>query len=701
MRILTSLIIILSINLVSAEYSARTASLIKKYKAFSPKEINSRLQTVGGEKLIPIIAVLNEEYIHSHALQDDFKIGSQYSKYITLYLKPKQLDKLIENRSIKSFEISEPSGEPEILAAANDAKVHLVHDGFAMPQNFTGKDVILGIIDGGFDYTHPNFYDSTLQNYRVVAAWDQRTEGNPPEGYSIGSAYYGKEELLNAKRDTEEIQERWGTHGTHVAGIAGGSGGGTIAKGVAYESDFIFLTKIEGDAGLFDAFNWMSEVAEQEGKRLVINMSFGGLHSGTRDGTNPLGELMTELQNDKGVIFVGSAGNNGRNEFHLMRDFASDTLKTWLRPGSPQFWGNRIIALGEAGKNFKFNLRVRDYDNFENVIHETEYISTLNDNLEIDTFFAIGDDPDTLFYKIIVDEADPYSGRPRVDFFVDYSPTKRVSLEFTAENGIVHMWNVMQRDLDQTSNIGGRFSRFGSFEGFESGDQFYGLGEPGLNDAVITTAAHSHYDKRITDFSSNGPRIDGVIKPDISAPGFQVLASIANFAKNDFPNTISTEFNGETYTFGELSGTSMSAPLVAGICALILEAKPDITGTELKALIKATASLDQFTGDIPDGGSTLWGAGKIDAFSAILEVLDIINNVEINTENNILLYPNPAQNKLKLIGINSGDYYEIFDNNGLKVKAGNYQNEINISELISGIYFIKINNKKAMKFIVK
>lgn len=692
-------------GLSSPEYSARTASLIKKYQNFNKKDIKTRLQTIGGEKLIPIIAVLKSNFINDHDLSDKFKIGSQYSKYITLYLKPDQLSHLINSHTIESFEISEPSGEPEILGAANDAKVHLVHDGFAMPQAFTGKGVILGIIDGGFDYTHPNFYDSTLQNYRVIAAWDQRTDGNPPEGYSIGSAYYGKDELLKAERDTEEIQQRWGTHGTHVGGIAGGSGGGTEARGVAYESEFIFLTKIEGDAGLFDAFNWMSEVAEAEGKRLVINMSFGGLHSGTRDGTNPLGELMKELRDEKGVIFVGSAGNNGRNDFHLMRDFAGDTLKTWLRTGSIDFWGNRIIALGEVGKQFKVNLKVRDFSDFGNVLDQTAFISTIQDDLEIDSIIVIPPpadtlDADTLYYKIIVDKADPYSKRPRVDLFVKTLPTQRVSLEITAEEGVVHLWNVMQRDLDHTSNLGGRFSRFGTFDDFINGDPHYGLGEPGLNDAVITVAAHSHYDKRLTDFSSEGPRIDGLIKPDISAPGFQVMASIAKFAKDDYPQTITTEFNGETYTFGQLSGTSMSGPLVAGICALILEAKPDITGEELKTLVKATASQDQFTGEIAEEGSIEWGAGKIDAFSAILEVLDIVNDIEINTDYDLLLYPNPVQNTLKVIGLKQNEYYELFNANGSLIKSGYFHKEIDVSELIAGTYFIKFQNKEALKFIV-
>lgn len=704
MKSVLLLILISSSILVSKpKTTARSQVIINDIlESNDSKKSSAELLEINSELYIPIIATIKKDYIDSHKLGRKFKIGSQYSKYITLYLKADQLSELIDSKAIESFEISERSDEPHIQGAAIDSKADLVHEGISMPSGYTGDGVIVGIIDGGFDFTHPNFYDSTGNKYRILAAWDQRTEGNPPPGYEFGTAYYGKNELLDAKRDTEEIQERWGTHGTHVAGIAGGSGAGISSlKGVAYECDFIFCTKTDGDSGLFDAFNWMNDVAKAEGKRLVINMSFGGLHHGTRDGTNPLGGLMKELQENEGVIFVGSAGNNGNNDFHLMRDFKGDTLKTWLRQSnSHEFWGNRIVAIGEIGKPFSAKIRLRDYSDFQLVLNETDFISTNDGRIEIDTFMVGEIGVDTLFYRMIIEKESPFSQRPRIDLFIKQLNSKRITLNFSSADGVLHVWNVLQREEDQTSNLGGRFSRFGSFEEFEVGDSHYGLGEPGLNDAVITVAAHSHSDKKLTSFSSEGPRIDGTIKPDISAPGFQVVSSIAKFVAQNYQATALSEFNGENYSFAPLSGTSMSAPLVAGICALILEAKPDITGAELKAVLKATASQDNFTGDIPEEGSVEWGAGKVDAFSAVLDVLEIINDLEIDTQNNLLIYPNPADNYLKIIGIEKGVYFEIINSNGKTIVSGKYENNIDISSLTSGAYFLKTDNSIS-KFVRK
>jgi subtilisin family serine protease len=63
--------------------------------------------------------------------------------------------------------------EPELDGAVKDIRADLVHKGEGLPQPYTGKNVIIGIVDWGFDYTHPTFYDTTLSHSRIIAAWDQ------------------------------------------------------------------------------------------------------------------------------------------------------------------------------------------------------------------------------------------------------------------------------------------------------------------------------------------------------------------------------------------------------------------------------------------------------------------------------------------------------------------------------------------------
>ena len=108
----------------------------------------------------------------------------------------------------------------------NSARVDSVHNnwGDLLDQPYFGTGVVIGIIDWGFDYTHPNFYDTTLPNLRLDRAWDQNKNNGPaPTNYGFGTEYTSPSELLAAQEDTLYVFGP-GSHGTHVAGIAGGSG---------------------------------------------------------------------------------------------------------------------------------------------------------------------------------------------------------------------------------------------------------------------------------------------------------------------------------------------------------------------------------------------------------------------------------------------------------------------------------------------
>ena len=72
---------------------------------------------------------------------------------------------------------------------------------------------------------------------------------------------------------------------------------------------------------------WMYQKAQADGKRLVINMSWGLYHFGTLDGTSLLSQAITSYT-DLGVVFANSAGNNGNVNFHIKKQFNNDLLKS-------------------------------------------------------------------------------------------------------------------------------------------------------------------------------------------------------------------------------------------------------------------------------------------------------------------------------------------------------------------------------------
>jgi len=97
-------------------------------------------------------------------------------------------------------------------------------------------------------------------------------------------------------------------------------------------------------------------------------------------------------------------------------------------------------------------------------------------------------------------------------------------------------------------------------------------------------------------FSSRGPTADGRTKPDICAPGERITSVKAG--------------SGSGYT--TLSGTSMAAPFVAGVAALMLDADPALTPAGLKAKLLATAQDWRSA-----GADTETGAGRLQAYNAI------------------------------------------------------------------------------------
>lgn len=117
---------------------------------------------------------------------------------------------------------------------------------------------------------------------------------------------------------------------------------------------------------------------------------------------------------------------------------------------------------------------------------------------------------------------------------------------------------------------------------------------PGSAPAALTVGAVDKQDA-LAGFSSRGPTLDGVPKPDITGPGDDITAA---------QTTQSEEPSSEGYT--SKSGTSMAAPHVAGAAALVLQQHPDWTGARLKALLTGSAKPN------PLLNAHQQGAGRVD-----------------------------------------------------------------------------------------
>lgn len=667
---------------------------------------------VYGEYCLSTVASVNSNFSKSD-LKGKCILGSEIGNVVTLKIPLNEISKNLQIDNVEFIQVAERI-QPTLNKVTADVRADSVWQGLGLPQSYTGKNVLIGITDWGFDYDHPMFMDTTLTTSRVRAAWDHfKIDGTQPTGMGYGVEYDTPSELASAHSDTASTYYDYATHGSHVAGIAGGSGAGLQYRGVAFEAEYLF-NSIQLDVGAaIDAFNWMKNVADDDGKRLVINMSWGLYYLGTMDGTSLISQAINTLSN-QGVVFVTSAGNNGNDNLHIKKEFNNDNFQSQIQfygySQHPQMWGQCISMWGEPGKPFNATLEI--YNSSNTLLNSSNLFDTQLDVGYHDTVMVIG--TDTVFYNLSIDDAHPQNNRPHIRLRVKNTNTSyKVVLNSAAATGTVHYWNVVELS-NGVGNWGLDFLSFGT--NGEAGDTHYSLGEPACTESAITVAAHlaevvsqsgTAYPGSLAGFSSEGPTYDERMKPDVSAPGANVISSINSYTTQAITVAASTVFNGRTYEFSSFSGTSMSSPATAGVVALVLEANPGLSADQVKNIIKQTARQDNKTGVITAPGSVEWGMGKVNALGAVYLALNTVSITSNNEKHTVSLYPNPTTEAIsletsseKLIGV----AYQIFDITGKVVKTDRLDTtqNINVSNWSNGVYFVRIQGSsdvKTLKFI--
>ncbi len=581
---------------------------------------------------------------------------------------------------------------PELDRSRYSTRADSVHLGVGLQRAYTGKGVIVAIIDWGFDYTHPTFYDSSGTVYRVSRAWDQNKYSGPaPQGFDFGTEYVGKDALLAAEQDTLYVFGP-GSHGTHVGGIAGGSGGGTDYYGIAPEAELVFISLKRDDPSFIDAITYVSRYADAAGKPFVVNMSFGN-HSGPHDGST-LRNRALDILAGQGKIFIASAGNNGNEFFHLLHEFQSDTLKSvvYFPTGLPNYWGETVNAWGSEGDQFEVSLAL--VDNNDSIWYQSPYYSTA-DNLVFDSsLFAQGND--SLFIRFSSDSKNLLNNKPNLQFEAKKAGFLKLVM-FAKGAGKVHFWHIAQLN-NRVTNWGQPFRS--DFPGAVDGDPNYGIGGPPAVSKEVTTVA-SHRGEvvlpngqinlgQLSSFSSYGPTADERTKPDISGPGQDVASSVNSFDPGAGSAVETINFKGKDYTFVRYSGTSMSGPAVAGIVALMLEANPKLNAKEVKQILKETARLDQYTGQIGPEGDLRWGWGKADAQAAIQKV-ELKLQVKGLLPQGVQVYPNPSSDYL-FVEATDIHSLNLLDMSGRELDLSHTNTEkgykLDVSALAAGVYVL-------------
>lgn len=701
------------LNVTGQNKSAATVQYIASAKALATAPINSKYvySKINNQKYLNAFVKVNENLAGNKLDEMGVLVGTKAGDIWTLKIPIEKVEEFtLLKQGIELIQLDQPIYF-NLDKAREKTKVNLVHEGTGLPQAYTGKDVVVGILDVGFDYTHPTFYDESGFNYRIKKVWEQKTLGTPPSSYSYGHEVVGSTDILLQQTDNSGQ-----SHGSHVAGIAAGSGFGGDAeeyRGVAYESDLVFvgITPAQdqwtnsGMTDIVDGLNYIYEYAESQGKAAVANLSWG-CSIGPHDGTSLFSQAVNNLTGP-GKIFTISAGNNGENNIHLNKKFSNtDTLlhsfvefngslseeKTWI-----DIWG-------EPGESFCVKVAAHTG---ASLYGTSDFICL--DNTTIDTF-VIGSDNDTLFLNVTTLAAD-INGKPHALLDIYNKTTDAISISVKGTSGTVNIW--MGYVLESIGYYGEFVSN--GVAGASNGDDEMTIGEMACTESAITVGAYASkvfftdlsgqtfsyggyvLNNRICPFSSKGPTSDGRSKPEITAPGMTLASAMNSFDSSAIPgglndNLLVHEYRdaatANNYYFGESSGTSMSAPMTAGIIALMLEASPSLTPSEIINLMADTAIKDDHTTDTPD--PNLWGFGKINAYSLMESIF--VSELEENVLPANTIYPNPTTDLLTVDweGNKSIIVCNLLGETCLKVKTND--NTISLENLNTGMYLVTVYN---------
>ena len=518
-----------------------------------------------------------------------------------------------------------------------------VYTGEGLSQSYTGCGVVVGVQDIGFDLTHPNFYSADMSQYRIKALWDQLSRDTIGSTLYVGRDYVGRDALLELKHPIDGETQ---THGTHTAGIAAGSGAqgnGDISpyRGMACDADLVLVDNAADNASLIDpkdyykftyatdalGFKYIFDYAERMHQPCVINFSEGS--SQDFHGYDQLYyELLAKLIGP-GRIIVSSAGNDGARNSYIHKNIGKERAGAFIM-------GNEKRFSCTAKSKQTFTFRVSVYDNVASpqiVDISTVNVCNAQDSLLTDSLLVGGK---KYKWRVLAYPNSYDTSETAYDFQLS-SPSKlgdspQVSLQ------------VMGRDADiELYRMSGYMFPHSLDPVLDAGDCRYTIFSPSSSPDVICVGSTSYRtqfvnylgEKKVYDsgqkgirssFSAMGPTLDGRIKPDVMAPGQNIISSYSTFFINNPKNVNASvksdvrhfEYNGRVYAWNANAGTSMSAPVVTGAIALWLQADPTLTPADCLEIFAKTCSHYDTSLSYPNN---LYGYGQIDVAAGLREVL--------------------------------------------------------------------------------
>lgn len=416
-----------------------------------------------------------------------------------------------------------------------------------------GKGVLIGIIDTGIDYTNPVFRnrDGTT---KIISLWDQTIESNNfPKQEGYGTEYSA--EQINAALQSDNPFEVVPSkdedgHGTMLAGIAAGSEDvANNFSGVAPESDLIVvklkpakpnimnfyaispdvLCYMEND--IMWGFHYIFETARALRRPVAVCIGLGS-NNGAHDGYGSLSAMLSIGGDSPGTVVVVSAGNEGNTRRHFFSEI------------DPAI-GSTEMEINVADNEYGFTLEIwgRAPDTYSiDILSPTgEYIPRIPERLRVTREIGF------VFEKTTMN----------LDYQMVETSTGDELILLRFRNPTAGIWTIriyIRGDFPGSVNAWLPSTGFISDNTyFVRSDPYTTITSPGSSLVPITVTAYSPENNNLYQRSSKGYSRIGTIKPELAAPGVNILAPDLN------------------HGFIQVTGTGAAAAHTTGAAALILE----------------------------------------------------------------------------------------------------------------------------------
>ena len=609
----------------------------------------------------------------------------------------------------------------------------------SIPQAFTGKGVIAAVEDGGFDFTHPAFRNDDGSS-RIKWFWDMMVESDNPN--ELGQIYTTPEQVLAAQYCTDA---ETGEHGTHVMGTMAGRGLNGRYVGMAPEADIMgvydgvghvtaeFKERLSNylKSHLEDFSPFADEIiqvdlnqvmdlvslkkifdaADAAGQPCVVNWSFGTPPRFYHDIT--MYKQVFDQLVGPGHIVVESAGNSGGYMTYVKKeaDMAMNQDYHYAGTATPLVFDFRI-ALDVPSFQVKYTIDgVADTLAFD--IEEVIEAYVKGDTYKIKfpegvmdiciypvAYGLVGLNAEISFTDDFMASKTDANGFIRLDGRILIDDPVEVEIISFRTNTRMLLFSMDLPDVSRGCNLGTlnllacmeRIIAVGAMHHRTSFTNI--LGEPNTYAQVGSEEGH------LLSYSSCGPGLNGRTKPDVVAPGHNIISALNSFyrvngddqATHDMVSPLTAykaNVFGKDYAMWVQSGTSMAAPMVSGIIALWLQAKPDLTPEDILGVIARTSHQPEpeFSGNEKNN---YYGYGEIDAYAGLLDILKLTDIPELSHHQPAGLTFRVEGHTLYIDGLDGEAPITLFDLSGRPVLQTVTSGTLQLPNLAAGVYAVQL-----------